>query len=73
MHRTRLRGVTFDRYISSYTLWMVQRPLDQYRRLSASERALVDRTLAGTGCEVLFDYVPRHRLGKRQCKVIIER
>ena len=50
---------------SPYTLWMLQRPLDLYRALDASDRESVDRGLAGTGCEALFAYAPRHRLEKR--------
>jgi glutathione S-transferase len=72
MHRTQLRGVAFDRFTSSYTLWMLQRPLDAYRSLSAQERAAVDTAIAGTGCEALFAYTPRHRLGKRQNTLVFE-
>jgi len=64
-HATRLRGVEFQRYTSPYTLWMLQRPLDAYRALAPAERAAVDRALAGTGCEDLLAYAPRHRLAKR--------
>jgi glutathione S-transferase len=70
MHRTQLRGVAVDRITSPYTLWMVQRPLDAYRQLSSAERAAVDRALAGTGCEALFAYQPRHRMSKRHFKLI---
>jgi glutathione S-transferase len=72
MHRSRLRGVAVDRVTSPYTLWMVQRPLDAYRRLTPGEREAVDRAIAGTGCEALFAYQPRHRLGKRHFKLIVE-
>jgi glutathione S-transferase len=68
-HKTRLRGVDVDRYTSPYTLWMVQRSLDAYRALDASGRAAVDRALAGTGCEALLEYAPRHRLEKRRFKL----
>jgi glutathione S-transferase len=69
-HPTRLRGVEMHRYTSSYTLWMVQRPLDAYRALSADDRAAVDRALADTGCERLLAHAPRHRLGKRRYKLV---
>lgn len=72
MHRTALRGVPFDRFTSSYTLWMVQRPLDAYRALSAADRKTVDNAIAGTGCEALFAYAPRHRLGKRHFTLVFE-
>jgi glutathione S-transferase len=71
-HETRLRGVTVPRATSSYTLWMVQRPLDAYRAFTAEQRAAVDRALAGTGCEDLLAYTPRHRVGKRHFKIVLE-
>ncbi len=64
MHDTQLRGTKFQRYTSAYTLWMLQRPLDAYHRLNDADRARVDAALAGTGCEALFAYHPRHRLEK---------
>jgi glutathione S-transferase len=71
-HTTRLRGVEVSRYTSAYTLWMVQRPLDAYGALCDDEREAVDQALAGTGCEHLFAYQPRHRLGKRDFKLVFE-
>ena len=68
-HQTSLRGVTFGRYTSPYTLWMLQRVLDAYRALDPSGRAAVDRALAGTGCEALVAYQPRYRLAKRSFKL----
>jgi glutathione S-transferase len=72
-HGTRLRGVAFERYTSSYTLWMLQRTLDARRALAAAERRTVDRALEGRGCEALLAYVPRHRLGKRRFKLVFEK
>ena len=69
-HTTRLGGAECERVTSSYTLWMLQRPLDAYRALDAAGRAAVDRALRGTGCEALFGYTPRHRLGKRNFKLV---
>ncbi len=71
-HQTRLRGTPVPRYTSAYTLWMVQRPLDAYGALGDDERKAVDRALAETGCERLFEYRPRHRLGKRNFKLVFE-
>jgi len=71
-HSTHLRGVEVQRMTSPYTLWMVQRPLDAYAALPASDRAKVDAALAGTGCEPLLAYSPRHRLGKDHFKVVFE-
>jgi len=72
MHATQLRGVEFQRGTSSYTLWMLQRVLDAYRDLDEAERKQVDAVLAGTGCEALLAYEPRHRLGKRDFKLVFE-
>jgi glutathione S-transferase len=71
-HETGFRDVRFQRYTSPYTLWMLQRTLDAYRVLSDAERARVDASLAGTGCEALLAYRPRHRLGKRRFKLCFE-
>jgi len=70
-HESGFRGVRFQRYTSSYTLWMVQRTLDAYRALDVEEQARVDTALEGTGCEALLACVPRHRLGKRANKLVI--
>ena len=70
LHDTSLRGVSFQRVTSAYTLWMVQRSLDVYAALDSAEREAVDRVLAGTGCEALFAYAPRHRLEKRDFKLV---
>jgi hypothetical protein len=72
MHESGFRGVRFTRYTSAYTLWMLQRTLDVVRTLAPDERRAVDAALAGTGCEALLDYEPRHRLGKRNFKLVFE-
>lgn len=72
MHESGFRGARFSRYTSPYTLWMLQRTLDVVRALAPDERQAVDAALAGTGCEALLDYTPRHRLGKRDFKLVFE-
>jgi glutathione S-transferase len=72
MHTSTLRGVRFERYTSSYTQWMLQRPQDAYTALGDSERSAVDAALAGTGLEAMLAYRPRHRLGKRRFKLVFE-
>jgi glutathione S-transferase len=67
-----LRGASVERAVSSYTLWMLQRVLDRFDALPAAQRARVRAALAGTGCELLLDYQPRHSLGKRRFKLICE-
>jgi glutathione S-transferase len=71
-HETGFRGARFQRYTSPYTLWMAQRTLDVYASLADVDRARVDAALAGTGCEALLAYEPRHRLGKRRFKLCFE-
>jgi glutathione S-transferase len=71
-YTTRLGGADCERGTSPYTLWMLQRPLDAYRSLDEAGRTAVDRALAGTGCEALLAYAPRHRLGKRNFKLVFE-
>jgi len=71
-HETSLRGVSFERYTNAYALWLVQRTLDAYRALDDVGRRTVDAAVAGTGCENLLAYEPRHRLGKREFKLVFE-
>lgn len=72
-HATALRGIPMQRFTSAYTPWMVQRALDAQRALDDAGRAAVARAFAGTGCETLLTHVPRHRVGKRQFKLVLER
>jgi glutathione S-transferase len=73
MHPTSLRGVPFERVTTTYTPWMLQRVRDAYLALAASDRARVDRVIAGTGCEPLLAYTPRHRVARRPYQVYLER
>lgn len=72
MHETELRGVRFQRYTSAYTPWMVQRPIDAYQALTTDQRAAVDGALAGTGCEDLLRFQPRHRVHKRGFELALD-
>ena len=67
-----LRGTPLTHFTGSYSLWMLQRTLDAYAKLSASERDEVDTALEGTGWEELLAYKPRHRLGKKNFKLVFE-
>jgi glutathione S-transferase len=73
MHATQLCGVPVERFTFSFTLWMVQRVLDAYAALDAGGRAAVDAALAGTGCEALLAYRPRHRVGRRPFTLFLDR
>jgi glutathione S-transferase len=71
MHSTTLRGVRFERLTTSYTMWMVQRVRDAWFGLAPAGRAAVDKALAGTGCEALAAYVPRHPVVRRPFKLFL--
>jgi glutathione S-transferase len=71
MHETSLRGVRFERFTTSYTLWMVQRVQAVYAELGAAGRAAVDVALAGTGCEALLAHTVRHRVVRRPFKLYL--
>jgi len=71
-HTTRLGDAETERGTSPYTLWMLQRPLDQLHVLSSSDRRRVLGALEGTGLDALLGYQPRHRLGKRAFKLALE-
>jgi glutathione S-transferase len=72
-HRTALRGVSFERITTPYTLWMVQRVREAYRGLDAGGRAAVDRAFAGTGFEAVFAYEPRWSVRRDPCRLVLER
>ena len=67
---TRYRGVALRSGARPYSLWMLQRALDCYRSLSTDDRARVDTAIEGTGWEPVLQYVPRHRLGKRDNSLV---
>jgi hypothetical protein len=69
---TTLRGAPFRWAVRSYTLWMLQRSLDAWRALTPPERKAVSAALAGTGWDALLDYQPRHRLGKKDFRLVFE-
>jgi len=73
MHRTRLRGVEFERFTLSYTLWMVQRVQAAHMALDVSGRTALRSALGGTGCQELLAYTPRHRVVRRPFKLFLER
>jgi len=73
MHRATLRGVSFERFTVSYTLWMVQRVLAAHAALDEAGRGAVSRALAGTGCEAVLSHAPRHRVVRRPYRLFLER
>jgi glutathione S-transferase len=67
-----LRGRPFRYAVRSYTLWMLQRAQSAYRALAAPERRRVAKALEDSGWLPLLDYAPRHRLGKRGFRLVLE-
>lgn len=70
LHDTTLRGASFKTGTRPYTLWMLQRALDAYRSLAATDRAKVGAALAGTGWEPLLALEPKHRLAKERNELV---
>jgi glutathione S-transferase len=72
MHRATLRGIAFERFTVSYTLWMVQRVQAAHAALGPAGRAAVAAAWAGTGCEALLAHAPRHRVVRRPYRLFLE-
>ena len=71
-HQTSLREVAFTRYTNAYSLWLATRLFDAMAELDEAARNRVEAALAGTGCEPLAQYRPRHRIIKRKFKLAFE-
>jgi glutathione S-transferase len=69
---TTLRGAPFRWAVRPYLLWELQRTLDAWRMLSRAEQGRVRDALAGSGWEAVLEYAPRHRLGKRSFRLVLE-
>ena len=67
-----LRGAPFRWAVRPYLLWELQRTLDAWRMLSRAEQGRVRDALAGSGWEAVLAYEPRHRLGKRSFRLVLE-
>jgi glutathione S-transferase len=67
-----LRGLPLARFAGSYAPWLVQRTLDAYGALDPAARKPVDEAIAGTGWEPVLAHQPRHRLAKRDFKLVFE-
>jgi len=67
---SQLRGTPLTRFVGSYAPWLVQRVLDVYGALDPDARKQVDQAVAGTGWEPVLAHQPRHRLIKRNFKLV---
>jgi len=66
------RALPLSAAARTYTLWMVQRPLDTYRALDDAAGAQVDTALAGTGWEKILALRPRQRVEKQNYQLVWE-
>lgn len=73
LYETPYRDLKLSLMCRPYTLWMVQRPLAAYTALPEAERLRVNAALAGTGWDTLLACRPRHRMGKRENELVLER
>lgn len=71
-HRYRLGGVEEQRHIFPYAQWMLQRPLDCYRGLSAAERAPVDALLHAVDGGSAMQTVIRRRLHRVHNRLVAD-
>ena len=67
-----LRGLPLVRFAGSYAPWLVQRVLDEYTALDPAARKPVDEAVAGSGWDAVLAHRPRHRLAKRDFKLVFE-
>lgn len=70
--KSNYRDITLTAAARTYTLWMVQRPLDAYRDLDDEGRAQVDAALTGTGWEAILALSIRHRVIKQNYQLVWE-
>ncbi|MDJ0867924.1 MAG: glutathione S-transferase family protein [Myxococcota bacterium] len=69
---TRLRGLPLVRFAGSYLPFLAQRVLDDYRGLEPAARKRVDEAVAGTGWEPVLAHEPRHRIARRDFRLVLE-
>jgi len=63
-HRFTLEGVTGERIVRPYSLWMMQRARDAYQNLEGPERARADELLGRVGGEAFATYEDPPRLAR---------
>jgi len=71
-HRYAIDGVSEERMVTPFSLWMFQRPLDHYRSLSAEERAAIDPKLEALGGLEGLSIEPKTRLTWADHRLAIE-
>lgn len=72
MHDYELEGVIEQRAIFLFDLWMLQRPLDYFRKLSGAELDAVRDLLNETGGEALLNFPSYPRLTRRNFRLSLQ-
>ncbi len=70
-HKYTIGGVEEDRAVFPYPLWMLQRVLDHYTRLSGAEKNAADKLLKQIGAETLMGMTVEPRLMRKDFKLIL--
>ncbi|WP_422025738.1 glutathione S-transferase family protein [Pyruvatibacter mobilis] len=71
MHEFTLGGVTAERAIFTFDLWMLQRPLDFYRGLEGDAKAAADRLLARAGLGGIVALPDYPRITRKNFKTVL--
>ncbi|MBI1238708.1 MAG: glutathione S-transferase [Alphaproteobacteria bacterium] len=71
MHRFTLADAAGERAVMTFSLWMLQRPLDFHRSLTGAGRAAADRLLAEIGAAVFSEFSVKSRLTRRNFKLVL--
>jgi glutathione S-transferase len=69
-HEFVIGGAPGKRMIRSYSQWMLQRPLDNYRSLKGEDRERVDRLLEGVGGRECLQSPIRRRVTRRENRLV---
>jgi hypothetical protein len=71
MHEFTLGGVTAERAIFTFDLWMLQRPLDFYRGLEGDAKEAADRLLARAGLGGIVALPDYPRITRKNFKTVL--
>ncbi len=73
MHKVKIAGVTAERIVVPYSLWMFQRPLDFWRSLEGEERVRANGLLEEIGAGGVFDIKQQVRLKRENNRLFLGR
>ena len=72
MHRFTIGGVSEERALLPFSLWMAQRPLDHTAQLTAGDKNAVDELLTQVGGEQAFRLPQFPRLARENNKLVLD-